>query len=150
MSGWPSKRGPLTEIRPSDGYKGDAVPLAVGKWNDFDEFGCLSVESPVKILLLSIFLVFFNAAIWSLGWLYVPDISGENHGMENVQAASLLLGSIIFLIASYRASEKPSRILFISLGLFYMNFFLLEIDLRNVENYDLLLIGINPPGRDYC
>ncbi len=109
----------------------------------------LSVESPVKILVLSIFLVFLNAAIWSLGWLYVPDISRENHGMENVQAASLLLGSIVFLIASYRASEKPFRILFISLGLFYMNFFLLEIDLRNVENYDTLLIGINPPGRDY-
>ncbi len=109
----------------------------------------LTVESPVKILILSIFLVFLNVAIWSLGWLYVPDISGENHGMENVQAASLLLGSIIFLIASYRASERPFRILFISLGLFYMNFFLLEIDLRNVENYDLLLIGINPPGRDY-
>ena len=109
----------------------------------------LTVESPVKILLFSIFLVFLNVAIWSLGWLYVPDIYGENHGMENVQAASLLLGSIIFLIASYRASERPFRILFISLGLFYMNFLLLEVDLRNVENYDLLLIGINPPGRDY-
>ncbi len=109
----------------------------------------LSVESPVKILLLSMFLVFLNGAIWSLGWLYVPDISGENHGMENVQAASLLLGSIIFLIASYRASEKPFRILFLALGLFYIHFFLLEIDLRKVENYDILLIGINPPGRDY-
>ena len=103
----------------------------------------------MKILVLSIFLVFVNAAIWSLGWLYAPDISGENHSMENVQATFLLLGSIIFLIASYRASEKPFRILFISLGLFYINFFLLEIDLRKVENYDILLIGINPPGRDY-
>ncbi len=107
------------------------------------------MESLVKILILSIFLVFLNVAIWSLGWLYVPDISREHHGMENVQAASLLLGSIIFLIASYRASEKPLRILFISLGLFYMNFFLLEIDLRKVENYDTVLIGLNPPGRDY-
>lgn len=115
----------------------------------FPLIGMSPVESPVKILVLSISLVFLNAAIWSLGWLYVPDISRENHGMENVQAASLLLGSIVFLIASYRASEKPFRILFISLGLFYMNFFLLEIDLRNVENYDTLLIGINPPGRDY-
>ncbi len=108
-----------------------------------------SVESPVKILALSTFLVFLNAAIWSLGWLYMPDITGENHSMENVQATFLLLGTIIFLIASYRASEKPVRILFISLGLFYINFFLLEIDLRKVENYDILLIGINPPGRDY-
>ncbi len=108
-----------------------------------------SVESPVKILVLSIFLVFLNAAIWSLGWLYMPDITGENRSMENVQATFLLLGTIIFLIASYRASEKAFRILFISLALFYINFFLLEIDLRKVENYDILLIGINPPGRDY-
>ena len=107
------------------------------------------MEYPVNILLLSIFLVFLNVAIWGLGWLYVPDISRENHGMENVQAASLLLGSIVFLIASYRASEKPFRILFISLGLFYMNFFLLEIDLRRVENYDTLLIVINQQGRYY-
>jgi len=108
-----------------------------------------SVESPVKILVLSIFLVFLNAAVWSLGWLYAPEITGENRSMENVQATFLLLGTIIFLIASYRASEKPYRILFISLTLFYINFFLLEIDLRKVENYDILLIGINPPGRDY-
>ncbi len=39
MTEWPSKREPLTEIRPSDGCKGDAVPSAVVKWNDFHEFG---------------------------------------------------------------------------------------------------------------
>ncbi len=108
-----------------------------------------SVEFSKKILMLSIFLVFLNAAIWSVGWVYMPDITGENHVMENVQATCLLLGTIIFLIASYRASEKSFRILFISLGLFYINFFLLEIDLRKIENHDILLIGINPPGRDY-
>ena len=26
---WPSKRGPITKIMPSDGCKGDTVPLAV-------------------------------------------------------------------------------------------------------------------------
>ncbi len=39
MTEWPSKRGPITKIMPSDGCKGDTVPLAVGKWNDFHEFG---------------------------------------------------------------------------------------------------------------
>ena len=33
------KRGPITKIMPSDGCIGDTVPLAVGKWYDFHEFG---------------------------------------------------------------------------------------------------------------
>ena len=32
MTEWPSKRGPITKIMPSDGCIGDTVPLAVGKW----------------------------------------------------------------------------------------------------------------------
>ena len=35
---WPSKRGPISKIRPSDGCGRDAVPLAV-KWRyDFPDF----------------------------------------------------------------------------------------------------------------
>ncbi len=36
---WPSKRGPISKIKPSDGCKGNTVPLAVGKWYDFHKFG---------------------------------------------------------------------------------------------------------------
>ncbi len=36
---WPFKRGPISKIGPSDGCGRDAVPLAVGKWYDFHEFG---------------------------------------------------------------------------------------------------------------
>ena len=39
MTEWPSKRGPITKIMPSDGCIGDTVHLAVGKWYDFHEFG---------------------------------------------------------------------------------------------------------------
>ena len=39
MTEWPSKSGPITKIMPSDGCIGDTVPLAVGKWYDFHEFG---------------------------------------------------------------------------------------------------------------
>ncbi len=39
MTEWPSKRGPITKIMPSAGCKGDSVPLAVGRWYDFHEFG---------------------------------------------------------------------------------------------------------------
>ena len=37
MTEWPSKRGPITKIM--HGCIGDTVPLAVGKWYDFHEFG---------------------------------------------------------------------------------------------------------------
>ena len=36
---WPSKRGPITKIMPSDGCGRDAVLLAVERWYDFSEFG---------------------------------------------------------------------------------------------------------------
>ena len=36
---WPSKRGPISKIRPSDGCGRDAAPLAVERWYDFPEFG---------------------------------------------------------------------------------------------------------------
>ena len=39
MTEWPSKRRPLTKIKPSDGCKGDTVPLAVGRSYNFHEFG---------------------------------------------------------------------------------------------------------------
>ena len=35
----PSKRGPITKIRPSDGYGRDTVPLALERWYDFHGFG---------------------------------------------------------------------------------------------------------------
>ena len=40
MTEWSSKRGSITKIMPSDGCKGGTVPLVVGQWNDFHEFGC--------------------------------------------------------------------------------------------------------------
>ncbi len=39
MDKWPPTRGPITKIMPSDGCKGDTVPLTVVRWYDFYEFG---------------------------------------------------------------------------------------------------------------
>ncbi len=36
---WPSNRGPISKIWPSDGCKGDTVPLAVGMGYFFHGFG---------------------------------------------------------------------------------------------------------------
>ena len=40
LAKWPSKRWPIAKIMPSGGCKGDTVPLAVGRWYNFHEFGC--------------------------------------------------------------------------------------------------------------
>ena len=39
LAEWPSKRGAITKIMPSDGCGRDAVLLAVERWYDFPEFG---------------------------------------------------------------------------------------------------------------
>ena len=39
MCKWLFKRGPITKIMPSNGGKGDTVPLAVGQLYGFHEFG---------------------------------------------------------------------------------------------------------------
>ena len=40
MGKWPSKRGPISKIRPSDGCGRNAVPLAVERYYDFHGFRC--------------------------------------------------------------------------------------------------------------
>ncbi len=37
---WPSNRGPISKIRPSDGCGRDTILLAVERWYDFHGFGC--------------------------------------------------------------------------------------------------------------
>ncbi len=51
---WPSKRGPISKIRPSDGCGRDAVPLAVERWYDFHGFGCHLGNVGEKAYLFSV------------------------------------------------------------------------------------------------
>ena len=39
LTEWSSKCGPITKIIQSDGCKRDTVPVAVGQWHNFYEFG---------------------------------------------------------------------------------------------------------------
>ena len=65
MTEWPSKRGPITKIMPSDGCIGDTVPLAVGKWYEFHEFGwymgnvglLISTGVPLIPILMRVFRI---------------------------------------------------------------------------------------------
>ena len=37
---WPSTRWPIPKIMSSDGCNGNRIPLEMGPWYDFREFGC--------------------------------------------------------------------------------------------------------------
>ena len=67
MTEWPSKRGPITKIMPSDGCIGDTVPLAVGKWYDFHEFrwymGNVGLVFDTAVLML------FGLVAYRLAWV---------------------------------------------------------------------------------
>ena len=75
---WPSKRGPITKIIPTDGCKGDISPLAVGKWYDFHEFGChlgnlgltcsrrASTTNPLEIRRLSRAMLVLMAGVFTV------------------------------------------------------------------------------------
>ena len=40
MSEWPSKCSPINKNMQSDGCKRDTVPVVLGQWYNFYEFGC--------------------------------------------------------------------------------------------------------------
>ena len=67
MTEWPSKRGPITKIMPSDGCKGDTVPLAVGKWYDFHEFGWYM--GYVGLVFDTAVLMLFGLVAYRLAWV---------------------------------------------------------------------------------
>jgi hypothetical protein len=52
LTEWPSERGPITKIMPSDSCKGETVALEVGWWYIFYEFehllGIVGSESQAK------------------------------------------------------------------------------------------------------
>ena len=47
---WPSTRWPITKIMSSDGCNGNRVPLEMGPWYDFREFGCHLGNVGLKVL----------------------------------------------------------------------------------------------------
>ena len=53
---WPSTRWPITKIMLSDGCNGNRVPLEMGPWYDFREFGCHLGNVGLKTLVAELSL----------------------------------------------------------------------------------------------
>ena len=108
MTEWPSKRGPITKIMPSDGCIGDTVPLAVGKWYDFHEFGWYMGNVGLNITTASQGLRPAGDFRSSVGLRHAASRRGRksSHGTTSSILAS---GSFLASSPAYRCamSKKP-------------------------------------------
>ena len=94
---WPSTRWPITKIMSSDGCNGNRVPLEMGPWYDFREFGCHLgnvgsegsswANSPIQTQIIQLFFRRESPPLlpcWS--WrvlvlaLAAPAAAGDNRG----------------------------------------------------------------------
>ena len=98
----PSKPGPISKIRPSDGCKGDGVLLAVDQWYDFHEFGCHlgnvgsmleAVRSKTKALLLiaAALPLLFVLGLFVFSFASIPGASRYARSIPLMQEAGLSL-----------------------------------------------------------
>lgn len=84
------------------------------------------------MLVLAIFAVVANTLIW-LALKNQPGISAENGPMENFQLVCLFLGFLLWLTASVCSKKISEKIFLVTLALFSVSFFILEIDTRDFD-----------------
>lgn len=95
-------------------------------------------------------LLMLNLLVWlAAGW-NDPLISAENGWLESFQAISLSAGAVIFAAAVYRAENGYSRLLYAGLTLFYVNFLLREINVRNLPLPTWAIYFLGGAGRNWA
>ncbi len=77
-----------------------------------------------------------NTVIWVVLYQFQWVTPEENGGMENVQAAEMLLSTFFFLVIVRSRGERLERVFFSSLALLCVTFFLREVDIEK--------LGFNP------
>ena len=76
-------------------------------------------------IVVPIFLSVSCLVLWRSG----RPVQMENGPMENLQVAFLLVGCVLLFTSAVR-NVHPNRMLNMGLGLFYLTFIILEVDLR--------------------
>ena len=72
---WPSTRWPITKIMSSDGCNGNRVPLEMGPWYDFREFGCHLGNVGLTCFVIFVCLVFFPLFLVLAGSAWAQSFS---------------------------------------------------------------------------
>lgn len=95
-------------------------------------------------------LLVLNLLVWlAAGW-NDPLISAENGWLESFQAIALAAGAVIFAAAVCRAENIYSRFLYAGLTLFYVNFLLREINVRNLPLAPWAIYFLGGAGRNWA
>lgn len=115
--------------------------------NEKSDLAVLSIIPATRFPLLNSFSFWsFVAVIFTVAWgllaLNGVRISHEHGPMENAQAWFLLIGCCLFVTLAAKMNIRNYRILFATLGLFYLSFFLREVEVEDLNiPYILILIG---------
>jgi hypothetical protein len=82
--------------------------------------------------------------IFSGGWVawrsVDPSLAREHGPMENFQVVTLVLGSVLLLMAAARENRFPHRALYLGQALLFFTFFIAEFDVRPWKQPALNLI----------
>ncbi len=88
------------------------------------------------------------SVFWWVLWRSHPQITAENHVMENFQVGCLLVG-ILFLVGTLRSTaDVASRVFFLGLILLYFTVVVLEVDTRKMDAPRWLVFVTNGTVRD--
>ena len=97
-----------------------------------------------SVITISFTLSFF---IFSVIWINYPDIVSENHIIENIQVAFLLIGFLFFIYLSFNKKISVGKVLYLSLSIFYITFATREIELEISDSWYAIIF--NSPVRNY-
>ena len=100
----------------------------------------------VAILAL---LLAVDLALWVWAGVGHPEILEENNLVENLQAVFLALALIFFCLRAIHSDETRYRLLFFTLGLVCLTFFVGELDTGGHERVYPFLSLFKPPLRTY-
>ena len=101
----------------------------------------------MRNLLVVAILCSLSFTFWGLTWRYFPYIAHENQVVENMQAFFLLLGCMFYFYSVFNSTLESYGKLFIGLGLFYLTFFVREVELEESQTW--FAVVTNPPARNY-
>lgn len=99
---------------------------------------------------LAIVLVAINLLVWITASRNNPEISAENGWLETFQAVCLLAGAAIFVAVFFLVKGRELRLMLAGLTLFYANFLLREINVKNLDFPPSLVYFLGGAGRNWA
>jgi len=101
-------------------------------WGATSEYNNPRKQMKKTLSALVLFALIANTLFW-LAQKDQPRISAENGPMENFQLVCLGMGFFLWLAASFSSKDGGKKTILLSLALFHVSFFVLELDTRDFD-----------------